>query len=147
MNRTLPISFAIVIFLGAGIFSYFRFFGADSTDVNANANANSAACTLEAKVCPDGTAVGRTGPNCEFTECPAVDSILTETEARAIAERSCIKGGESLAAGIYNTGTKTWWYDANLNSTREGCNPACVVNEQTGTADINWRCMGLQEAE
>ena len=28
------------------------------------------ACTDEAKVCPDGTAVGRTGPNCEFAPCP-----------------------------------------------------------------------------
>lgn len=27
-------------------------------------------CTMEAKICPDGTAVGRTGPNCEFAECP-----------------------------------------------------------------------------
>ncbi|MCX6721473.1 MAG: hypothetical protein NT026_02640 [Candidatus Staskawiczbacteria bacterium] len=29
------------------------------------------ACTQEAKVCPDGSAVGRTGPNCEFAACPA----------------------------------------------------------------------------
>ena len=28
------------------------------------------ACTMEAKICPDGTAVGRSGPNCEFTPCP-----------------------------------------------------------------------------
>ncbi|MFA5155159.1 MAG: hypothetical protein WC453_01890 [Patescibacteria group bacterium] len=28
------------------------------------------ACTLEAKICPDGSAVGRTGPNCEFAPCP-----------------------------------------------------------------------------
>ena len=28
------------------------------------------ACTLEAKLCPDGSAVGRTGPNCEFAKCP-----------------------------------------------------------------------------
>ena len=28
------------------------------------------ACTFEAKICPDGSAVGRTGPNCEFMECP-----------------------------------------------------------------------------
>jgi len=27
------------------------------------------ACTQEAKVCPDGTSVGRTGPNCEFAPC------------------------------------------------------------------------------
>jgi len=28
------------------------------------------ACTKEAKVCPDGSAVGRTGPSCEFAPCP-----------------------------------------------------------------------------
>lgn len=27
------------------------------------------ACTQEAKICPDGSAVGRTGPNCEFAAC------------------------------------------------------------------------------
>jgi len=29
------------------------------------------ACSAEAKICPDGSAVGRTGPNCEFAPCPA----------------------------------------------------------------------------
>jgi hypothetical protein len=28
------------------------------------------ACTMEAKICPDGSAVGRSGPNCEFAPCP-----------------------------------------------------------------------------
>ncbi|HEV7121757.1 MAG TPA: hypothetical protein VGN56_02980 [Candidatus Paceibacterota bacterium] len=28
------------------------------------------ACTAEAKVCPDGSSVGRTGPNCAFAACP-----------------------------------------------------------------------------
>lgn len=28
------------------------------------------ACTMEAKICPDGSAVGRQGPNCEFSPCP-----------------------------------------------------------------------------
>lgn len=28
------------------------------------------ACTQEAKQCPDGSYVGRTGPNCEFAPCP-----------------------------------------------------------------------------
>lgn len=26
-------------------------------------------CTMEAKLCPDGSVVGRTGPNCEFAPC------------------------------------------------------------------------------
>lgn len=28
------------------------------------------ACTMDAKICPDGSSVGRTGPNCEFAACP-----------------------------------------------------------------------------
>ncbi|MEZ0262310.1 MAG: hypothetical protein ACAH80_14995 [Alphaproteobacteria bacterium] len=28
------------------------------------------ACTMEAKMCPDGSYVSRTGPNCEFAPCP-----------------------------------------------------------------------------
>src|SRR3989344_598796 len=28
-------------------------------------------CTMEAKLCPDGSSVSRTGPNCEFALCPS----------------------------------------------------------------------------
>ena len=49
-------------------------------------------CTAEAFICPDGSAVGRTGPNCEFAPCPttgatgdaAVDAVgndLTNVDA------------------------------------------------------------------
>jgi len=37
------------------------------------------ACSQEAKICPDGTGVGRTGPNCEFASCPTTAST-TSTE-------------------------------------------------------------------
>jgi len=37
------------------------------------------ACTMEAKICLDGSAVGRTGPNCEFAECPAINAVSTTT--------------------------------------------------------------------
>lgn len=33
------------------------------------------ACTAEAKICPDGTAVGRTGPNCKFAACPTKQPV------------------------------------------------------------------------
>ncbi len=86
--------------------------------------------------------------NIEPSPTPAVStppvSGLSAGEAQVIAEDTCIKGGESLASGgDYNENTKTWWFDANLNSTPEGCNPACVVSEETKTAEINWRCTGL----
>ncbi|MFH0873536.1 MAG: hypothetical protein V1846_01700 [Candidatus Komeilibacteria bacterium] len=68
---------------------------------------------------------------------------ISESEARVIAEKACIKGGEALAAGSYNENSRTWWFDANLNATKPGCNPACVVSSETKKAEINWRCTGL----
>lgn len=47
------------------------------------------ACTLEAKLCPDGSAVGRVGPNCEFAPCPTA----TNNNTTAIAT---IKGSVSI---------------------------------------------------
>ena len=32
------------------------------------------ACTMDAKLCPDGSYVGRTGPKCEFKACPGETS-------------------------------------------------------------------------
>lgn len=32
------------------------------------------ACTMDARICPDGSAVGRTGPNCEFAPCPGEET-------------------------------------------------------------------------
>jgi putative hemolysin len=37
--------------------------------VSTNSNQQKA-CTMEAKLCDDGSYVSRTGPNCEFTPCP-----------------------------------------------------------------------------
>ena len=37
------------------------------------------ACTQEAQVCPDGSSVGRIGPNCEFAPCPNRVPSVTST--------------------------------------------------------------------
>ncbi len=36
-------------------------------------------CTMDAKICPDGSAVGRTGPKCEFSPCPTPDATSART--------------------------------------------------------------------
>jgi len=43
----------------------------------ARAPGEETACTAEAKLCPDGSAVGRTGPNCEFSACPSETASST----------------------------------------------------------------------
>lgn len=42
-------------------------------------NTNQVACTMEAKLCSDGSSVGRTGPNCEFAVCPETfESLINQ---------------------------------------------------------------------
>jgi len=66
MNKKFLI-IVIVIILLAGV-AYLVF-------ININ-KAKPISCTQEAKLCSDGSAVGRTGPNCEFATCP--EEISTE---------------------------------------------------------------------
>lgn len=40
------------------------------------------ACTMEAKICPDGSSVGRTGPDCQFAPCPGQTDTNTRFTAR-----------------------------------------------------------------
>ncbi|KKS26228.1 MAG: hypothetical protein UU87_C0003G0148 [Parcubacteria group bacterium GW2011_GWA2_42_11] len=52
-----------ILFLAAGTVSAYYWFVQNYTQK---------ACTMEAKICPDGSSVGRTGANCEFAACPSV---------------------------------------------------------------------------
>lgn len=44
------------------------------------------ACTADAKLCPDGSAVGRIGPNCEFAPCPGESFLECEAAGNPIME-------------------------------------------------------------
>ncbi|MFN7990754.1 MAG: hypothetical protein U0R44_01210 [Candidatus Micrarchaeia archaeon] len=129
---------------------------------------NTTACTQEAKICPDGSAVGRTGPNCEFAPCPEAKGNGTDPkgcttgnswcdlrqqctppseckisleEALSIAwSGKCAEAG--MVTGVnasYNDNSRTWWLDIQAN--RTGCSPACVVYENR-SSEVNWRCTG-----
>jgi len=45
-------------------------------------------CTQEAKLCPDGSYVGRTGPNCEFAECPLENNQILSNFGNDQIERA-----------------------------------------------------------
>ena len=64
-----------IIVILAAIFSLSA--GCQSTVVNQAPPAKPVACTLEAKQCPDGSYVGRSGPNCEFAACPEPKATTT----------------------------------------------------------------------
>ncbi len=43
------------------------------------------ACTMDAMMCPDGSYVGRTGPNCQFV-CPEITTLRTEIFQKKLNE-------------------------------------------------------------
>ena len=62
--RSLLITLAALIVLGGAV-SYFL----DVRNLSLGGGSG-IVCTMDVKLCPDGSYVGRTGPNCEFTPCP-----------------------------------------------------------------------------
>jgi hypothetical protein len=48
------------------------------------------ACTQDAKQCPDGTYVSRTGPNCEFSACPMASTCVTDWQCGVWT--NCVNG-------------------------------------------------------
>jgi putative hemolysin len=66
---------------------------------------------------------------------------MSLAEAQQIASQSdCMQVGRTKNTGVYNPNSNTWWID--LDATARGCNPACVVDVATRTAEVNWRCTG-----
>jgi hypothetical protein len=70
MKRAIIIAFGIVIIIAAGVAVKERYFAHERGYDWTVGGPQPQPCTMEAKVCPDGTTVGRTGPNCEFPSCP-----------------------------------------------------------------------------
>lgn len=51
--------------------------GAAAVFFRLNNNQKPVACTIEAKLCPDGSYVSRQGPNCEFAKCKDISTMGT----------------------------------------------------------------------
>jgi hypothetical protein len=71
-NQIITWVIVILILIGAGIYYVTR-----PMVTATNPNDQVVACTMDARVCPDGSSVGRSGPNCEFAECPMVKGDAT----------------------------------------------------------------------
>ncbi|MFH1787752.1 MAG: BPTI/Kunitz domain-containing protein, partial [Candidatus Altiarchaeota archaeon] len=113
------------------------------------------ACTLQCEqICECGGFQGLPCPNGYVCQMPSGYDMLgycvlnpqqmpmDVARALAIASKSeCTKEGKLTKDITYNEYTKTWWIDLDLE--KPGCNPACVVDEKTQTAEINWRCTGV----
>ena len=63
----------VVFILGALLYIY----NPDPVEYKNPKEETRVACTADAKMCPDGSYVGRTGPNCKFV-CPIPEGVMME---------------------------------------------------------------------
>jgi len=62
-------AFALGIVVGLGILNNIMLTKNPAVIPPGDVGVGGTACTMDARVCPDGSSVGRTGPNCEFAAC------------------------------------------------------------------------------
>ena len=74
---------------------------------------------------------------------PSADMMSPE-DALGIAQatKECTDVGRVTSSVSLNEQTRTYWVDI-LQQQKPMCAPACVVNMDTGLAEVNWRCTGL----
>ncbi len=56
------------------------------------------ACTMEAKICPNGESVGRTGPSCEFTACPLPNVEINDVQVSFVLPEGYVVDENALGA-------------------------------------------------
>jgi hypothetical protein len=58
------------------------------------------ACTMDALVCPDGAAVGRTGPSCSFAPCPSKGQLSGQYLSDAQGTRLIVPAKDGVGVGV-----------------------------------------------
>jgi hypothetical protein len=86
-------------------------------------------CTLEAKICPNGKSVGRTGPNCEFAPCDV-------GSGKCVCGSSCIMRGGGL--GVCQTNGEC---AINVVAPNCGGNSCALIFCGPGTRCVNGKCV------
>lgn len=95
------------------------------------------ACTQEAKICPDGSAVGRVGLKCEFTACPEIEKpIRPYTDLINIDSP---KDGQVISGPIEIRGQArgSWYFEASFPVTLQDVQ-GNILTQMPITAQGEW---------
>jgi len=104
MNKILIIIIIGFIIIAGGIVFGLKFFGQPGQTV----------CTQDAKLCSDGSYVGRTGPNCQFAACPKENLIKIESpQANGKVSSPIFIKGEARGNWFFEASFPVKLYDDN----------------------------------
>lgn len=117
----------VLAVLGAGaFFVYQKSQEFSGTQNNQN---QQTACTQEAKQCPDGSFVSRTGTNCEFAECPSTNADNAKNNEKLCTD----SGGKVATVDCYCPGTADFYNNCLVGGCT--CTPDPAFKRQIKTCD------------
>jgi Immunoglobulin-like domain of bacterial spore germination len=100
-------------------------------------------CTMDAKQCPDGSYVGRTGAKCEFV-CPAAPVVPADIEAQIDAKADLIMLASPVPNGIIENGVVVtgqarggWFFEASFPVMLTNWD-GLIIAEGVATAEGDW---------
>jgi plastocyanin len=120
--KTALIVIIVLLLIGGGIYAFTSY----------NDGASSRACTLEAKLCPDGSYVGRVGPNCEFALCPGSSSV-TSSNTNEATTSGIIKKITNASSTLSATTTVMLAKAITVTYTSSGFSPKTAIIAKGGT--------------
>ncbi|MEZ4194791.1 MAG: Gmad2 immunoglobulin-like domain-containing protein [Candidatus Paceibacterota bacterium] len=101
------------------------------------------ACTMDAMMCPDGSYVGRTGPNCEFV-CPDLPSVPADIEAHIDSKADLISLTTPVPNGIIESPLTLsgvargyWFFEASFPIMLTNWD-GLIIAEGFATAEGDW---------
>jgi hypothetical protein len=101
------------------------------------------ACTMDALMCPDGSYVGRTGPNCEFV-CPALPEVPADLQAHIDEKANLIQLTSPLPNGVVGspltvTGQArgAWFFEASFPVVLTNWD-GLIITQGIATAEGDW---------
>lgn len=95
MQKIIIVVLAILLVIG-GVLWWTQ--NDDVSPINGDDN-DAVACTMDAMICPDGSTVGRTGPNCQFV-CPDLPEVPADLQSHINSKADLITIDTPVPLGI-----------------------------------------------
>lgn len=124
-KNTIILVCSICVLLGMYIFMYGRTVEAPITQ-----------CTQEAKICPDGSGVGRTGPNCEFAPCPT-QTVASSTDTLIVTHTPQPNQEITSPISISGKARGNWFFEGSFPITIVNWD-GLIIGQGIGTAQGDW---------
>lgn len=105
-EKTKPVVSVVVVILVIAFFIAIYF-------VNKNNAVGPVACTMDAMECPDGSFVGRVGPDCQFAQCPAPAEVV---QYKDLIRVTSPKPGDVITSPLTIRGEArgNWYFEASF---------------------------------